>query len=67
MNFDFSALKDFQLTERWRLQYRAEFFNLFNTPQFGLPNGSIGAPAAGSISSTANNNRQIQMALKLSF
>jgi hypothetical protein len=44
VNFDFSALKDFHLTERWRLQYRAEFFNLFNTPQFGLPNGSIGAP-----------------------
>jgi hypothetical protein len=67
VNFDFSALKDFALTERLVLQYRAEFFNLFNTPQLGLPNGAIGAPSAGSISSTASNNRQIQMALKLNF
>lgn len=67
VNFDFSALKSFRLTERFVLQYRAEFFNILNTPQFGLPNGNIGAPAAGAITSTANNNRQIQMALKLNF
>ncbi|MBI3696507.1 MAG: hypothetical protein HY238_16910 [Acidobacteria bacterium] len=67
VNFDFSALKDFHLAERLVLQYRAEFFNIFNTPQLGLPNGSIGAPGAGSITSTAGNNRQIQMALKLNF
>jgi hypothetical protein len=62
-----SAIKDFRFTERVTLQYRAEFFNLFNTPQLGLPNGAIGAPSAGTITSTASDNRQIQMALKLSF
>jgi hypothetical protein len=67
VNFDISAMKAFQLSERFVLQYRAEFFNLFNTPQLGLPNGAIGAPGAGSITSTAGNNRQIQMALKLNF
>jgi hypothetical protein len=64
---DGSALKDFRLTERFNLQYRAEFFNILNKPQFGLPNGVVGAPAYGTITSTAGNNRQIQMALKLSF
>jgi hypothetical protein len=62
-----SAMKDFHFTERVVLQYRAEFFNLFNTPQRGLPNGAIGAPGAGTITSTASDNRQIQMALKLNF
>jgi hypothetical protein len=36
-NVDFSAFKNFDLNERARLQFRAEFFNFFNTPQFGLP------------------------------
>jgi hypothetical protein len=67
VNFDWSMFKDFVASERWRLQYRAEFFNLFNTPQFDLPNPSIGNPAAGRITSTIGPNRQIQMGLRLSF
>jgi hypothetical protein len=67
VNFDVAVMKAFQLSERFVLQYRSEFFNLFNTPQLGLPNGAIGAPGAGTITSTAGNNRQIQMALKLNF
>lgn len=59
--------KDFVASERWRLQYRAEFFNLFNTPQFDIPNASIGNPAAGRITATIGPNRQIQMGLRLSF
>ena len=67
MNFDWSMFKDFVASERWRLQYRAEFFNLFNTPQFDLPNATIGNPAAGRITSTIGPNRQEQMGLRLSF
>jgi hypothetical protein len=67
VNFDWSMFKDFLASERYRLQFRAEFFNLFNTPQFDLPNGSIGNPAAGRITGTAGANRQIQLGLRLSF
>ena len=46
-NIDFSVTKDTKLTERLNLQFRAEFFNIFNHPQFALPGGVI-LPAAGS-------------------
>jgi outer membrane receptor protein involved in Fe transport len=67
INFDWSIFKDFAASERLRVQYRAEFFNLFNTPQFDLPNSSIGNPGAGRITATVGPNRQIQMGLRLSF
>jgi hypothetical protein len=67
VNFDWSLFKEFLASERWRLQYRAEFFNLFNTPQFDLPNPTIGNPGAGRITATSGPNRQIQMGLRLSF
>jgi hypothetical protein len=66
-NWDFSIFKNFNFTERVKLQFRTELFNLFNTPQFGLPNAVIGTPAAGTITSLAGNNRQVQLALRLSF
>ncbi|HSH15108.1 MAG TPA: hypothetical protein VLD18_03675, partial [Verrucomicrobiae bacterium] len=66
-NVDFSLFKDIPLSERFNLQYRAETFNLFNTPQFGLPNDAIGNPNAGVITSIVGNPRQIQMGLRLSF
>jgi hypothetical protein len=66
-NVDFSIFKDFQFSESKLLQFRAEFFNLFNTPQFGDPNFLVDTNAAGSISSTVHSSRQIQLALKFSF
>lgn len=66
-NIDLSVARTFQLGERFRLQYRGEFFNLFNTPQFGLPAASIGAAGVGIIGSVVTPERQIQMALKLQF
>lgn len=66
-NWDVSIFKTFALTERFKLQFRTELFNLFNTPQFGLPNAAIGNPAAGSITSLSGNNRQVQLALRFSF
>jgi outer membrane receptor protein involved in Fe transport len=67
VNLDLSLFKDIAITERVSLQYRAEFFNLFNTPQFGLPNDSIGNANAGTITSIVGNPRQVQMGLRLAF
>ncbi|HKC84788.1 MAG TPA: carboxypeptidase regulatory-like domain-containing protein, partial [Blastocatellia bacterium] len=63
-NFDFSLTKNNRLTERVNLQFRAEFFNIANHPNFGLPNGNISSPARGTITSVADG-RDIQLGLKL--
>jgi len=44
-NVDFSVFKNFRLAESVRLQFRAEFFNFFNTPQFGVPNRNLSTQA----------------------
>lgn len=62
-NWDFSVLKDFPLTERARLQFRAEFFNLFNHAQFGAPDLNIDSRFVGQIRS-ARDARIIQFGLK---
>jgi hypothetical protein len=68
VNSDFSLIKDFSLPrEGMGLNFRAEFFNLFNHPQFGSPVSDINAPGFGSVNSTVNNPRLIQLALKLTF
>jgi Carboxypeptidase regulatory-like domain/TonB-dependent Receptor Plug Domain len=77
VNFDYSVTKDTQIKERMHLQFRAEFFNLLNHPNFGLPNGSAfvqtpnggGAPnpTFGKITTTTTSSRQIQFALKFMF
>ncbi len=79
---DFSLFKNFRITERAHLEFRSEFFNLTNTPNFSPPgfggNGVSGAPGAldytsstfGQINSTRdgqNDQREIQFALKLYF
>src|SRR5579884_1786585 len=68
-NWDFSAYKDFPLApeDRVRLQFRAEFFNIFNRTQFGFPNQTIGNTAQGVINSQANTPRLVQLALRLNF
>jgi hypothetical protein len=81
VNFDFSVLKDFPITERMRLQFRSEFFNLTNTPTFtlatpsatsmtcrGTPGGACAANQDfGTMSSASATGRQIQFGLKLLF
>jgi hypothetical protein len=68
INTDFSAIKHFPIRESFRIDFRAEFFNLFNHAQFGLPGADINSPATfGAISSTVNNPRVIQFALKAAF
>jgi hypothetical protein len=64
---DLGVARTLTLTERVRLQFRGEFFNLFNTPQFGLPGMSIGTPGVGIIGTVITPERQIQLALRLSW
>jgi outer membrane receptor protein involved in Fe transport len=64
---DVSVLKNTKLFERLKLQFRAEFFNLTNTPRFDTPNTSQGNAQFGVVSSMANQPRVIQFALKLVF
>lgn len=66
-NVDSSLFKDFALTEKVVLQFRAEAFNLFNHPQFGQPNATVPLATAGTITSTVGNPRQLQLALRLQF
>jgi len=64
-----SLFKDFPLhfREGARIQFRAEFFNLLNHPQFGVPNTTFGDPNFGKIFSQANAPRTGQLALKAYF
>ena len=77
VDLDMALLKDTRLSERTRLQFRAEFFNVANHPNLGLPNGTVfaqgpngtGIPNStfGQITYTTTSSRQIQFALKLLF
>jgi hypothetical protein len=74
-NFDVTVQKLTAITERVNLQFRAEFFNLFNHPQFNQPNyipGDVTLPTVnsanfGQITSTSVNPRVLQLGLKLIF
>ena len=66
-DLDFSVFKNIPIKERLSVQLRVESFNLFNHPEFGPPNTSIGAATAGVISSQANSPRDVQIALKVIF
>jgi hypothetical protein len=75
-NFDLSILKTTSIRERQTIQFRAEFFNAFNHPQFTNPNYGQGAVYAlpnfaagnfGQITSTSVNPRILQLALKYIF
>jgi hypothetical protein len=66
-NFDFTVVKETQLTERFKLEFRAEFFNLFNRLQFADPGTSLGTPQFGVVTSTMNLPRLVQLGLRLSF
>jgi hypothetical protein len=74
VNFNFSIFKNFSITERWKLQFRTEFFNIFNHTNLGLPNPNVNLTGAGLINTTVNQaqftlqtSRLIQFALKLTF
>jgi Carboxypeptidase regulatory-like domain len=69
---DFSVFKTIPIEERTSVVFRAEFFNITNRTNFGLPNpnvfsGSSISPSAGLIVATTGTSRQIQLGLKLMF
>jgi carboxypeptidase family protein len=71
---DLSLSRRFALSERLGLQFRAEFFNLFNRGNFNTPNPVVYAaatggpsPTAGVITSTATSSRQVQLGMKLAW
>jgi hypothetical protein len=72
-NFDFALIKDTPFgrrksgAERVDLQFRSEFFNLFNIVNMGLPANILTGSGFGEISKTAGNSRQIQFSLKLIY
>lgn len=66
-DLDFALLKDFSLTERFKLQFRAETYNTLNHASFGYPGTTFSTGTYGVLTSTSNNNRDIQFALKLLF
>jgi hypothetical protein len=71
-DLDFSVTKNTVIRESLRLQFRAEFFNILNHPNFAAPNTTVFSgtsynASAGLITSTATTSRQIQFGLKLMF
>lgn len=62
---DFALLKVIRLSERQSLQFRTEAFNLFNHPNYGLPNASLGGAGFGTIRGASN--REMQFGLKYIF
>jgi hypothetical protein len=67
-NADVSMFKAFKIHEGLNLQFRAEAFNLTNSPQLGAPNTTLNGGTAGQVGVTqANDPRNIQLALRLQF
>lgn len=75
---DLGMVKRMSITERTQLEFRSEFFNLFNHPQYGLPQATFGVQGFGSIIQTVNTTtpispvgsgtpREMQFALKVKF
>ena len=71
-NLDFSIFRNFVVRERVMLQFRAEAFNLTNTPAFFLPSAAspaltIGNSNFGKLTASSATGRQVQLGLKLAF
>ena len=69
-NLDAVVVKNFKPSIKDRemnIQFRAECFNLTNTPQFNSPNGTVTSQAFGQVTSQRNTSRQFQFGLKVKF
>jgi hypothetical protein len=68
-NWDTSIFKNFSIDKDGRssIQFRTEFFNVFNRTQFGYPNQTANASNAATVTSQVNNPRLVQFALRLKF
>ena len=68
-NYDMSIFRVFPVTERFKLEFRSEFYNLTNTPHFGTPSNNINSGNFGEVTGTLGGygNREVQFALRLAF
>jgi hypothetical protein len=66
-SFDFSIIRRFPFLERYAFEFRADSFNLTNTPVYGQPQSTLGNPNLGVVTSTRNDARELQFALKFLF
>jgi len=64
---DFSVFKDISVKEQLKLQFRAEFFNVFNHSNYAIPVNTVTSNSFGLITSTATSGRDVQFALKVMF
>jgi hypothetical protein len=65
---DLAILKNFTIMERFKTQFRAEMFNMTNTPQFGRANTTVGSADFGRVTGTTNvGPRNIQMGIRIQF
>jgi hypothetical protein len=64
---DFSLFRNFDLYEKAMLQFRAEFFNIFNHPNFSNPDAGLEDSTYGQITSITGNPRELQFAFKATF
>jgi hypothetical protein len=68
LQFNMSAFKDFNFTDRWKLQFRAECYDVLNHPNFNDPSTSSASSSSfGTITGQGSPSREFQLALKLSF
>ena len=67
INLDTSVIRSFPFWHEKSFEFRAEAFNIFNHPVFGLPTSDVSNTGFGSISGTANNPRQMQFSGKIVF
>jgi len=65
-NWDMALLKDTKLTESVNLEFRAEFFNIFNHAQFLAVNGNVNSPTFGQVQSV-QQPRIGQLSFKVNF
>ena len=66
-NNDVGLQRSASFKERFILRFTAQAFNLFNTPQFGLPNNKVGVSTTGVIATVVTPARQLQLGLHLTF
>jgi hypothetical protein len=66
-NLDFSLVRRFPIKENAGFEFRADSFNLTNTPIFGQPGNVLGNPNFGVVTATRNSPRELQFALKFVF
>jgi hypothetical protein len=67
VQFDFALLKPFHFGAERSVEFRAEFFNLFNHPTFAAPSTNIDSGSGAQVTSTLNASREIELSAKVFF